>query len=192
MSYAKYTTDCFVLSCGPRGEADMMLSLYTEKFGRIEALAKSVRLSKSKLKASLQNGNFLFITLIKGKEIWRLTDAEIKEERVLFPSEGFVMFLKVLKLLKSLVQGQEENKLLFDYLKQTYVFLSERAHFDRLNELECFTVLRILDALGYGLEESFPHLSGTDEIKEEFLLEVEKNKEKIISLINTSLKESHL
>lgn len=190
--HAKYTTSAFLLSSSASGEADRLLSFYTRDFGRINAVAKSLRLMKSKLKAPLEVGNFLLITLVKGRDIWRLTEAQTKEE-IFFPSANFNIFLKITKLLKSLVPGEEINPMLFSALESTHTALRKKDFNElELQALECITVVRILDALGYGREELDWGISVSAPIEDKLLKQAILKKEYLISLINKSLEESHL
>ncbi len=82
MSHVIYQTEGIVLGKRDFGEAERMLYVYTEKFGMVNAIAQGVRYVKSKLRYNLDlfaYGNF---SLVAGREIWRITDAEeIKSNR---------------------------------------------------------------------------------------------------------------
>lgn len=192
MSHLKYTTPAFLVFQAQSGEADKFLYLYTKDFGMVHAIGKSVRVLQSKLKSSLEEGNFLSASLVRGRDIWRLTDTTI-EEKLPFPGKEFNLFLKILRLLKSMVAGEEKNEKLFLVLQETFEFLRQSKTPEKmLPALECVAVVRILDALGYGREEVDWGISTTETITETLLKTAEKNKKTIISLINKSLKESHL
>lgn len=72
-----YGTEAIVLSSRPVGEADSMLTLYTEQLGKVEVLAKGVRLAKSKLRGHITAFARARVLLARGKEYWRLLDAEV-------------------------------------------------------------------------------------------------------------------
>lgn len=71
-----YATDAWLLGSREHGEADRMLAFYSRELGRVDALAKGVRLTKSKLKGHLNLFNRLRILITPGKEYWRLLDAD--------------------------------------------------------------------------------------------------------------------
>ncbi len=192
MSYAKYTTDAFVLSVGASGEADRVVSLFTKDFGRIRAISKSVRLVRSKLKPHLEEGNFLRISLVRGKEVWRLTDAEKKEE-LSFPGKEFEVFIKITRLLKNLIQGEDANEILFRTLEECFESLKEGGFSEEeLSVLECLTVVKILDSLGYGqAEEEWSSVISTN-LSKDLVKENALHKKNLVALINKSLKETHL
>ena len=190
--YPKYTTDAFIIGENASGEADKIISFFTRELGMIRALAKSVRMSKSKLNASLASGNFLSISLIKGKDIWRLTESEVKGSMP-FPSEEMNFFLRILSLIKKMVHGEEANQPLFEVVEELFFALSSKnLKREFFPTAECVVVVRMLNILGYGREEGSWKEAGSwsmTEAGEPFSDEKCKN---IIELINTSLKESHL
>jgi DNA repair protein RecO (recombination protein O) len=62
------------------GEADRILTILTERFGKVRAIAKGVRKSKSKLAGSLEPFMSLDMQLHEGKTFFIVTGAEISEE----------------------------------------------------------------------------------------------------------------
>jgi hypothetical protein len=73
--YHKHTTRAFVLSVSPSGEKNHFITLFTREFGMIRAKAQSVRVSDSKLRYALQEYSYIEVSLVKGKDIWRITNA---------------------------------------------------------------------------------------------------------------------
>jgi recombinational DNA repair protein (RecF pathway) len=55
----EYVSQAVVLHAEPKGEADHRVSLFTKRFGKISAKAKSTRKITSKLAAHLQPGNVI-------------------------------------------------------------------------------------------------------------------------------------
>ncbi len=76
MSYDKYTTEALILKSYENGENDLAYKVFTYDFGIIFVHAKSVRKINSKLRMKLNVNNFCLITLVKGKELWRVTGVE--------------------------------------------------------------------------------------------------------------------
>jgi DNA repair protein RecO (recombination protein O) len=74
---AYYGTEALLLSSREWSEADRLLVLFTKELGRINAVAKGVRLSKSKLRGHLNLFSRVRVVVTPGKEYWRLLDAEI-------------------------------------------------------------------------------------------------------------------
>ena len=62
------------------GEADRILTILTERFGKIKAMAKGVRKTKSHLGGSLEPFMVLDLELFEGKTFYTVTGAVINEE----------------------------------------------------------------------------------------------------------------
>ncbi len=118
MSYAVYTTRGFILGSMPSGEASKIYLLYTEDFGLVRAKAQGVRLIHSKLRYNLDDYAFGAFSLVKGREVWRLTGAEAVGGSVSgsVDREARLARARVLNLVRRLVQGEERNEELFDAL----------------------------------------------------------------------------
>ena len=75
MSHTLYSTECIVLGSVDSGEANRYISLFTREWV-LCAVARSVREEKSKLRYCLQSFSFTDATLVRGREVWRITGAE--------------------------------------------------------------------------------------------------------------------
>lgn len=189
--YEKYTTTGFVISSRNFSDADKLLSIFTEDFGLIKVLAKSVRNIKSKYKAYIEVGYKIKITVIRGKGVWRATDIECD-----FSGQLELIYLRhfvrPILFVKNLIHGEDKNNELFQSINESFCFLQNNDLSDEdLNIFEIILSLRIMHALGYigslnnnlVLQGKFTH----DDI--EFS---KSNKRDLIKLINSSLKETHL
>ena len=87
-----YTTKAIIIKSIPTGEANRFYFLFTKDLGFIKASAQGVRLLKSKLKGHLQTFSIVNISVVKGKEIWRITSSELVENKSLIrnPEKLFV------------------------------------------------------------------------------------------------------
>ena len=74
--HEKYTTRGFVLFASAYREADKIISIYTEDFGLVSAVAAGVRRSASKLRYHTQNFSVRSFSLVHGRDLWRLVGAE--------------------------------------------------------------------------------------------------------------------
>src|SRR3989344_5623255 len=180
-----YTTKAFVVHSFPHGESGKFLLLFTKDFGLVGAVAQGIRFSKSKLRSHLIDFNFTNVSLVKGKEVWRVTGAQEIEH-----VESNIVQIKILKLLKRLLHGEEKNENLFEIIEKLYETEIDKADFDNV---ECLTVLRILDSLGYiSKNNKYNNLLESTDIDNGRLDLIKKIKPEIIKTINQSLKESHL
>ncbi|MEK7095622.1 MAG: recombination protein O N-terminal domain-containing protein [Patescibacteria group bacterium] len=181
-----YTTPAFVIHSTANGEAGKSLLLFTRDFGMLWATAQGVRLSSSKLRYHLQDYAFVNVSLVRGKEMWRLTGA-VEGDRKRTPTP---LFVRVLQVLKRMLTGEEKNEKLFEIVEALYnlPFAEEEAEI-----VECIIMLRLLHSLGYisksNLLEIF--LLNNDFTKE-VIGEMRKIKTIAIKEINNALKESHL
>ena len=132
MSYHIYTTRGLVLSERPVREADRIYNILTRDFGLVRATALGVRKINSKLRGSIEPVSLSNVSLVRGKEHWRLTSAE------------FIRSFKQsrpLSLLENLVAGEAPHPELFD-MAEKY-----------LESDEITFVSQILFHLGYLKEE---------------------------------------
>ncbi len=74
-----YNTEGFVIGGTNVGEANKLLKIFTKDFGMITGSAQGIRHLKSKLRYSLQDFSYSSVSLVKGKEMWRVVNAERKE-----------------------------------------------------------------------------------------------------------------
>lgn len=199
MSYTIHHTNALILSSGQYGEADAIVTLFTEDFGRVHARAIGVRKEASKLRFALQPYSYAKVALVRGREVWRLTGAQIQHS--LFydcPADMQPTLLRVTSLLKRLVHGEEAHPELF-------VFLSESLHPQTLSSLtkedrellEIYIVFRVVTMLGYGSEDliQFEQGSLADYCGQELTDRLERlrgHQKQLVRHINQALEASHL
>ncbi len=190
-----YTTEATIIKSLPSSEANKTYFLFTKDLGLIKATAQGVRKDKSKLKGHLQDLTLMNISVVKGREVWRIVSAEaILQAPFIKDFQKLEIVKNIYLLLLRLIHGEEKNEALFDSIASFYNFLSQNDFTDEdLRNLETIVVLRILYLLGY-FKKSFD-LSGFAEKNDlNFeLLDLFKDKRKLaISEINMALKETHL
>lgn len=101
------------------GEADRTVVFYTKDFGKIIALAKGVRLEKSKLKGHLGFLEHCRCMITPAREWYRLLDAEIIRE---FHYKDYVRFRNMVlfaSFASNLIAGEEKDAKLWEFLKAT-------------------------------------------------------------------------
>lgn len=188
-----YHTEGIILSSRNFGEAGKYYHILTKDLGLILTSAQGVRKMESKLRYVLQDGSYVNIDLVKTKDFWRITTASKKNELDEIPKdkEKFSKFIQISKLLKRLLPGEGINQDFFsDFIKG--LKLLEKSKSEETNSIEIMIVLRILYHLGYvGGEEIFAGLTQSP-LEEKLILEIAKQKTKVISHINKALKESQL
>jgi DNA repair protein RecO len=190
-----YTTKAIILKSISIGEANKLYLLITKDLGFIKATAQGVRLAKSKLKTSLQDFYCVNLSLVRGKEIWRITSVQnIRQVKLSEDLKKISVIKNIFSLLLRLIHGEEKNERLFECIEEFYKFIFDNTlDLECLKDLETLIVLRILYNLGYfkKTEDFMEYLNGSEisiSILENFKL---KRKQAILE-INLSLKETHL
>ena len=86
----EYVTEAVVLDTVPSAELDVRVSLFTKKFGKLVARAKSVKKITSKLAGHLEPGNVVKIRLL-GKKGFKLVDAPKEKEGSINPPDLYLL-----------------------------------------------------------------------------------------------------
>ena len=194
MSHHIYQTDAFIIDSKNVGEANKIVYLFTKDIGMISATAQGVRLLKSKLRYSLQDFSYSKVSLVRGKEVWRITSAGLKEKLLSKMSPDNFAFARALVLVKRLTPGEEKNEKLFKSLERASEFLLGRES-DKVDPLnfECILVLRILNHLGYlAPAKATTQFVESDGWSRELVGQLAYFKKEALSEINRALKESQL
>lgn len=146
MSHTIHTTRALVLGSAPVQDADKLLWLLTEDLGLVFASAKSVREETSKLRYALQDLAQPCVSLVRGRELWRVTGAEEQEKVPLRSSEREV-FGRIATLVRRVMPIGEVHR---DIFVAMYNARGELATVDtHIQSIEHVTVARILYRLGY-------------------------------------------
>lgn len=193
-SHQLHHTNAYILASRGVGEANRFITLFSEDLGLIKAVAQGVRLSKSKLKGGLYTYAHTKVSLVRGREVWRITGAEeISRSYELFDSpEKLALLARVYALVLRLVHGEEPDLELYIELGELSGVLARTAD-AQLKYLEIAIVLRMLNRLGY-LKET-PQLSivldgelGTAES----LTLIESRFTEVLTLVNKALSSTQL
>lgn len=192
-----YHTEGFILGSSASGEANRSFRIFTKELGLIKASAQGVRYLKSKLRYSLHDYSFAELSLVRGKEFWRVTGA-IKRQNVYEAlrndQEVLAVFARVFSLLDRLLSGEEQNLGLFDYLREAVRFaLSKKLPKPLVRNFEYILVLRILFSLGYlGTSPDSATFVESPYWSDELLTEMNPVMARILEAINRSIKETQL
>lgn len=150
MAYAVYTTEAIVCGSFVSNTADKQFLLFTRDAGMIYASARSVREERSRQRYALQDFSRIMVSLVRGKAGWRIGSVETDQNFFLdaFSREARGSVVKLIRLVRRFVQGEESHPELFDELSAQLAVLmqvtvSDRAHAEAVAEV------RILQLLGY-------------------------------------------
>jgi len=189
-----YETSAFVLKSVPYGEADTVVTLLTQDFGVVRATAKGIRYEKSKLRFAVQPHAHIVATLVQGKEMWRLANAQTGVDFLDTDHEmQFEIQTRLFRLLDRLVSGEEPDTHLFSLVESGLQFLGTQQDALRCEQTEQLLVLRVLHQLGYVADHAHTAvlLHDTD-WNTELLDHLAKEKQGILIVINKAIQESQL
>ena len=125
---ATYQTKAIVLSREDIFEADRLYHLYTEEFGKVRAIAGSVRKSKAKLTGHLEPFNLIWVELMakKGGDLFITT--ALSETNLLgynaSPNQ-ISLFTKMSRFALKMLRGQEKDKEMWDFILNSFIKVRE-------------------------------------------------------------------
>jgi recombinational DNA repair protein (RecF pathway) len=197
MSHHIYQTKAYIIDSFEIGEANKKLVMLTEDLGLIQVIAQGVRLGKSKLKASIQDLSFSKVSVVRGKEVWRLTNAEklisLYDKRV--PLVVRQLLSLSLQFIRRLTPEDMKIEALFVLMNQqaSFCFQHKEIASSYTNELGILFQTRVLEILGYGSSyDSATQITGTPEITVAHIEHVSLYKKELVGLIEAALIQSHL
>ena len=74
-----YTSQAFIIKKEEYGEADLMLTVLSDHFGKIKVFAKGVRKNGAKLRGHCELMSKSLITFVEGRNMYRLIHADAEE-----------------------------------------------------------------------------------------------------------------
>lgn len=198
MAHRVYHCEGYVLGSKNVGEANKLFFIFTRELGLIPVIAQGVRKLKSKLSGSVQNFYPVRISVVRGREFWRLVAAErlIDLDEIFRESEKFQLTVRVFSLIKKFTPAETKEVALYDDLKKVLAYVGEKEveiYKRSASNIELVLVLRVMSELGYVKAESVlaPFLQFRD-WRDEAVAEMEKHKRLATEVINTAFTHSHL
>lgn len=189
-----YHTEGIILGSKNFGETGRYYSIFTRDLGMLYASAQGVRKMSSKLRFVLQDFAHVKVDLVQGKDFWRVTSATKTDvlEEITKKSENLAVFFNIARLLKRLLAGVEPNQELFADVLNGLCVLEKSQNEEELRNIEMILVLRILNNLGYiGGNDAMQRLVKSP-LEADLIFEIGEQRSKVLSLINKTLKETHL
>ena len=196
MSYHIYTTKGIVLSERPVREADRIYTILTHGLGLVRATAIGVRKESSKLRGSIEPFSLSSVSLVRGREHWRLTSAtlikslfsELKDK-----PEIFLSLVKNFSLLEKLVAGEERHPELFNDIEAIIdMVTNSKLEAKESDSIEIILAVRILFNLGYLSKKDIPYKSLEETPIRETLSIIAAHRKAIIRAINNGIQSSQL
>ncbi len=144
----KYATKAIVLARHPLAESALLVTLLTEEFGVVRARAEGLRKPGAKLAHALQTLDACEVTLVRGKEGWRLSGALLEEHwfRAL-SAPARARAGRIVGLVLRLVHGEANDTALYPLLHDFLMALPMLSG-DEQDTAEVYAALRLLNLLG--------------------------------------------
>ncbi len=143
-----YKSPAVVLRQRRLGEADKIISLYTANYGKVDAVAKGVRRTRSKLAGHVEPLNHGSFLLARGRNLDIITQAQTIEafQPLREELERLSRGLYAVELVDRFTEEREENFHLYRLLLDTLRRLSQR---DDLDTVLRYFEVSLLGLLGY-------------------------------------------
>jgi len=189
-----YETDAYVLKTIPLGEADMLVTLFTETLGVVRATAQGIRYEKSKLRFAIQEHARVTVSLVRGKGMWRLTNAQADTLlAAVLPHDTLRVVAQIGRLLERLLPGEDADPTLFSVLDAGIHFLQTCENAETLRDTETVLVLRILHQLGYiGSDTSLNFYTVENRWDTDVIAKMNTERTDMLKMINQGIRESQL
>lgn len=116
-----------VLKKVDRGEADKLLVVYTQEFGRIEIVARGIRKIVSKLRPAVEFAAIIELEFIQGKTSKTLTDALVVGilDGARKDLGKTAMYRRVIEFTEKAVKEQQKDPAVWGLLEATLVYLKD-------------------------------------------------------------------
>lgn len=142
-------TQGIVLKSVTYKENDLILTIYTRKLGKIAAIARGAKKSKSSLLSCSQIFAYSNFTLKKEGNMYRVTQSEIIKSfyNLSYNFEAFSYATHNLKLIDNItIEGQPNNRLFILLAQSLYLFCEENVDMEYVSL--CFE-LKFLEYIGF-------------------------------------------
>lgn len=193
----KYHTEGLVVGSLPNTEASKFIFIFTRDFGLVGAHVQGIRKQHSKLRFGLQDFSFSDISLIRGKNGWKVVGAISKNSWFDdFKKNSSKLFIcaQIVSFLRKFVRGEEKDEELFNIFCSSMDFLSkEELSYSELQTFLCLVMFKILDRLGYIAKiENLSYTLDNCSWNKESIISLKLQQPIILKAINRAIKESHL
>lgn len=149
MAYTTYTTEALVCGTWNRNTADKSYLLFTKAAGMLYAEARSVREEKSKQRYALQDFSYVRVSLVRGKQQWRIGSVEALANHYHQAADKAARgsVVKLYRTLRRFYSGEEPAPELFELLVRGLEVI--RQSVEHRADVELVLELQLLHALGY-------------------------------------------
>ncbi len=196
MAHEWHHTKGFILSSVPYGEASRLYHIITPDHGRVIALAQGVRQLASKLRTHLPSLGFVSLSLVRGREFWRITNAQLLpwHSAAFSRLEAQASIARIAQLLRRLIHGEVPLPGICTDVLEACEWLAKGDWLaSELSTWEALMAFRIVEALGYGSEIPVPVVLQTERPwSQPLLLEARAHHNTLVAVVNRALEMSQL
>ncbi len=167
----------FVIGQKELGEKDKIITLFTEKQGKIRVFARGVRSISSRRSGCLETGNKIKAHISQRNDQFYLGETELFESPMGIRNNLVLngSLLSMCELVNQLTAENQENKSVFDLFSQTINNLSQ---YKRVEIVVVFEV-KLLQLLGFGIPREVSNL-----VSEERWSEAQKSVAKYLESVS--------
>lgn len=186
MSHHKHTTEAFVLSVTPSREHDVKIKMVTKDGEVLTAIATGMRTLRSKLRMAVMPYAHVTVSIVKGKDVWRLTNAQslCSFYAVIAHREARKALARTVSLVEKLTPGEANVGIIFEILVAYAHYMTLEKTHDHIKAHETQAALRILAELG--------HIEDGDKWKAADVTYVEMHITEAVRVINQGIASTHL
>jgi len=141
-----YTSEGIVLARKNYSEADRILAIYSNNFGKLVLIAKGVRKLKSKKRGSIEIFSRLKFSAARGKNFDILTETEIIDiyKTIRGDLKKVSLAYYYIELINKLTSGNEENIRLYNFLVNSLERLKSEKSLKVMKKEYIYNLLLIL------------------------------------------------
>jgi DNA repair protein RecO (recombination protein O) len=149
-----FKTEGIILKTVPFGELDLLLTIYSKEYGKIQARAISARKRESKLKGYLQPFCHAKFMLAKSKTIDIVTEVQAIDNFLLLHSslKSLAYAFYFAEIIDRTVFGQEKDERLWSLILRAFEVLDQKK--TDLPKVRQLFEKKFIEFLGYGALES--------------------------------------
>ncbi len=148
-----FETEAIVLKKVDWKDNDLIFSLFTNSFGKINLLAVGAKKIKSKLAGQLSLPGFLKINFIKGKKNDKLIQVYCYNLLPIKDEKDFLFWQLMVELLEKTVPVGEINKDIFSLSEKFFIQIILEKRLEKKLLLLSVFIIKKLAILGYDIEE---------------------------------------
>jgi len=149
--YSITNTEGIILKSIDQGESDVLVSVLTKDLGHIYARASGVRDIKSKNRFALQEHSHSNLSLIQGKNGWKITNTSHLKSLYFDSIHSFQKeaILKILVIVKRLFIGEDSHPKVFVDLTSSFDQIVISKTKEEVDKISATALFNFLNDLGY-------------------------------------------